>query len=135
MALTTLRRAMNPSTSLVRAVIALCAACGGASDGENAVTTDVAVHTTAIVRATLHRYVTAYGYVDPAPVLIGTPSAGALLSPISPGVIAEIRVAEGQRVARGTVLFRLDSRSADVAVQRAERDVAFAEQVAVRQRQ
>ena len=39
---------------------------GGSSESE-AVTTDVAVHVDTIARATLHRSVTAYGYVEPQP--------------------------------------------------------------------
>lgn len=37
------------------------------SGGEEEVLTDVAVHVGTVGRATLHRYVTAYGYVEPEP--------------------------------------------------------------------
>ncbi|MBS1241240.1 MAG: efflux transporter periplasmic adaptor subunit [Gemmatimonadetes bacterium] len=106
-------------------------ACSRADEGE--VATDVGVHVGRIERATLHGYVTAYGYVEPAPAEDGTPAAGAVLSPLSPGVLAEIHAVEGRRVAKGDVLFRLDSRMAEVLVRKAEDDVTFAEQTLTRQ--
>ena len=105
---------------------------GGSSESE-AVTTDVAVHVDTIARATLHRSVTAYGYVEPQPASAGRAPAGALLSPIVGGVLASIDCVEGQHVTRGSVLFRLDSRLAEVAVQRARQQVGFAEKAFARQ--
>jgi membrane fusion protein, multidrug efflux system len=87
--------------------------------------TEVAVHVATIERANLRDYVTAYGTVDPAP---GgqQPAAAARVAPAVAGVITEVRAVEGQPVAKGDVLFRLDSRAADIAVQSAE--VALARQ-------
>ncbi|MBL0170202.1 MAG: efflux RND transporter periplasmic adaptor subunit [Gemmatimonadaceae bacterium] len=99
------------------------------------IVTDVAVHTAPVTRATLHQYVTAYGYVEAAPMRAGVNAAGATVSPQAAGVLTAILISEGQSVRQGAVLFRLESRMADVAVQKAERDMAFAEQVAQRQRQ
>ena len=45
------------------------------------------------------------------------------------------RCAEGQRVAKGAVLFRLDSRVADVAVAKARQALQFAEQAFERQKE
>lgn len=117
----------------VLVVIVLTLRGGGADTA--AVTTDVAVHVGAITRATLHQYVTAYGYVQPEPAVAGKPPAQALLSPIVGGVLAEINCIEGRRVTRGSVLFRLDSRLAQVAVQKARQEVDFAEKEFQRQQE
>ena len=104
---------------------------GGASTDD--VVTNVAVHVTRVEQATLHRYVTAYGYVEPAPAGYGRPAGGARLSPATPGIISEIDCADGQRVVGGTVLFRLDSRMAGLAVDKAKQEVGFAERTLERQ--
>jgi membrane fusion protein (multidrug efflux system) len=118
---------------IVAILIVLKARASGS--GEAAIATDVAVHVGAVRRATLHRYVTAYGYVEPEPAGGGRSPAGALLSPIVGGVLAEIDCVEGQRVTAGAVLFRLDSRMAEVAVQKARQDADFAEQAFKRQQE
>lgn len=106
---------------------------GSGAVAEEAISPDVAVHVEPIVRGTIHRYVTAYGTVEPEPASAGRGPAGAVISPIVAGVLTAIDVVEGQRVDRGSVLFRLDSRLAEVAVQKARQAVAFAEQAFQRQ--
>lgn len=98
----------------------------GGDPGGDEVVTNVAVHVGRIERATLYRYVTAYGRVEPAPPGPETPPGAASLSPLVGGVLASIEAVEGSHVDRGAVLFRFDSRLAQVAVQRAreEQDVA-----------
>ncbi len=118
---------------IVAALIALRLKGSGA--GDEAVVTDVAVHVGTVQRATLHRYVTAYGYVEPEPAGGGRAPGGALLSPIVGGVLAEIDCVEGQRVTAGSVLFRLDSRMAEVAVDKARQQVDFAERAFKRQQE
>jgi RND family efflux transporter MFP subunit len=82
--------------------------------------TEVPVHLGRITRSTLRGYVTAYGTVDPEPA--GEhPAASARVAPAVPGVIVDVKCAEGRRVARGDVLFQLDSRAVDVAVEFAEK--------------
>jgi membrane fusion protein (multidrug efflux system) len=85
---------------------------GDETGGEPA--TEVAVHVAKIDRATLRAYVTAYGVVEPEPAG-ERPAAVANVAPSVPGVVAEAKTAEGQHVAKGDVLFQLDSRAADVA--------------------
>lgn len=103
-----------------------------AEEGE--VATDVAVHVGKITRATLHRYVTAYGSVEPEPASEGKPPAGAqVASPVS-GIISLISCTEGQHVAKGAVLFELDSRVAEVVLQGAKHALEFAEQNFERQK-
>jgi membrane fusion protein (multidrug efflux system) len=119
----------------VAAALILLKGLGGKGAGEEeGIPTDVAVHVGKIVRATLHRYVTAYGTVEPEPPGDGKPAAGALLSAPVGGILTEIRCTEGRPVERGGVLFRLDSRLAEVAVAKAEKALAYAGQTYERQK-
>ena len=105
-----------------------------AGEESEEVVTDVAVHVGKIVRATLRRYVTAYGTVEPEPPGEGKMAAGAFISAPVGGILAEIRCSEGLPVERGMILFRLDTRLAEVAVAKAQKALAFAEQVFERQK-
>ncbi len=117
------------------AVLVLIKGLGPKSAGEEeGVVTDVAVHVGKIVRATLHRYVTAYGTVEPEPPGEGRAAAGAYLSAPVGGILTDIRCAEGRQVEQGAVLFRLDARLAEVAAAKAEKALAFAEQTYERQK-
>ncbi len=104
---------------------------GGAEEVE--VTPNVAVHVQPIRRATLRRTVTAYGTVEPAPALDGRASAGALITPFVDGVVDGVDVVEGRRVEKGRVLVRLDSRMAQVAVDRARSEAEVADSAFRRQ--
>jgi len=88
---------------------------------------DMTVHAGPIQRATLHRMVTAYGSVEPEPAALGRAPANAeVASPVA-GIVARVDAVEGQRVAKGDALFRLDSRVADDASAKAKKAAAFAE--------
>lgn len=106
----------------------------GAAEEEEGIVTDVAVHVGKVVRATLHRYVNAYGTVEPEPPGEGRAAAGAYLSSPVGGILADIRCAEGRPVESGAILFRLDTRLAAVAVAKAEKALAFAELTYERQK-
>jgi RND family efflux transporter MFP subunit len=54
-------------------------------------------------------------------------------SPVA-GIVARIECVEGQKVSKGTVLFQLDSRLADVAYEKAKKALAFAEENFERQK-
>lgn len=95
--------------------------------------TDVPVHVGKIVRRTLRGFVTAYGSVEAEPPG-DRPAASARIGTFVPGVITAVKCAEGQRVEQGAVLFQLDSRAADVAVERARRVAEFAAKTLERQR-
>jgi len=82
--------------------------------------TEVPVQVSKIVRTTLRGYVTAYGTVEPEPAG-ERPAASARVGPSVPGIVTEVKCAAGQQVDKGAVLFQLDSRTADVAAQTAER--------------
>ncbi len=78
---------------------------------------DVPVHVTTISRATLRRYMTAYGQVE------AEPNASARVAPAVPGVVFAVKCVEGQHVDKGTILFQLDSRAADVAADFAQKSL------------
>jgi RND family efflux transporter MFP subunit len=82
--------------------------------------TEVAVHVAKITRTTLRAYVTAYGKVAPEPAG-ERPAASASVAPSVAGVVSVVSCIEGQHVEKGDVLFELDSRAADVAVEFAQR--------------
>lgn len=95
---------------------------------------DMAVHVGKITRTTLHRFVTAYGVVEPEPAGLGrAPADSEVASPVA-GVVAHIDCVEGQRVAKGAVLFRLDSRVAEVAFEKAQKAAEYAEKNFERQK-
>jgi membrane fusion protein (multidrug efflux system) len=96
---------------------------------------EVSVTVAPIVTATLHAYVTGWGTVEPEPAAEGRAAASARVAAPGAGLITAVLISEGQRVARGATLFRLDSRVADVAVERARQGVRFAEQLVQRQEQ
>ena len=84
--------------------------------------TDVPVHVGTIIRTSLHSYISAYGTVSPAPAG-ERPAASSHVAPALPGVIVKVLCHEGQHVAKGDVLFRLDNRMVKVAVEFAEKTV------------
>ena len=103
------------------------------AEDEPKVETEVAVRVALIQKATLRAYVTGYGTVEPEPAREKLPAAGAKIASPVAGVLAETKCAEGQRVEKGAVLFRLDSRVATVQIEKAKRTLAFAEQSFERQ--
>ena len=101
---------------------------------EKKVETEVAVQVAKVTRATLRRAVTAYGVVEPQLAEAGNPPASARLAPALAGIISEVNGVEGQRVEKGAVIFRLDSRAVDAAVAKAEMSIEFAQKNADRQK-
>jgi membrane fusion protein, multidrug efflux system len=122
--------------AVVAVVVLLILKNRGRKTGEEGeeVVTDVAVHVGRIVRTTLHRYVTAYGTVEHELPSDGRTSSGAYISTPVGGILTEIRCTEGQFVERGTILFRLDTRLAEVAVAKAKKTLEFAQAVYERQK-
>lgn len=114
-------------------ILAFLAAPLVRADEEKKPETEVAVQVGKVTRATLRRTVTAYGGLEPEPAEVGKPPAGAKLSPALAGIVAEVNATEGQRVEKGAVLFRLDSRAVDAAVAKAELAIDFAQKNADRQ--
>jgi membrane fusion protein (multidrug efflux system) len=111
--------------------LAGCGRGGGSEDA--AAETDVAVHVGKITRQTLRAWVTAYGVVEPEPPGV-RPSAGARVSPVTPGVVTAVHCTEGQAVRKGQLLFQLDPRAADVAAEKAREALEYARRTLERQR-
>ncbi len=83
-------------------------------------TTLVSVRIGAIKQLTLHRHITGYGTVAPAPATARQPAADAPLAPCTAGVVAEVNVAEAELVRKGEVLMSLDSGSTTAAYAKEE---------------
>jgi len=109
--------------------------CRQDTGGEDGASGEVAVRVGAVTRATLHRYVEAFGRVEPAPPGEGTPPARAIIGAPVGGLLTRIACAEGERVQEGTLLFTLDSRTAEVVAARARTTLAYAERSLDRQRE
>jgi membrane fusion protein (multidrug efflux system) len=76
---------------------------------------EVPVHTARVTRETLHRYVEAYGAVEPAPARKGRQAGTAdIASPVA-GVVREVLCEAGQKVSKGDPLIQLDDRLAKAA--------------------
>lgn len=121
--------------AVAAAAVLLIKGLGPRSGGEEEeIVTDVGVHVGKIVRATLRGYVTAYGTVEPAPPGDGRQAAGALISAPVGGILTEIACMEGHVVGQGALLFRLDTRLAEVAVAKAVKALESAEQTYERQK-
>jgi len=95
-----------------------------ADDSE--IPTEVPVATGTIIQTTLHRYVFAYGIVEPEPATKNQPAASAKLATAVAGVISQIECEEGQLVKKGTPLFVLDTRVADAQIAKSKVAVEFA---------
>ena len=96
--------------------------------------TEVAVKVGKIVRATLRAYVTGFGTLEPEPATSEQPPASAKIGSPVAGLLAQSRAVEGQRIAKGAVLFQLDSRVADIQVEKARQAAEFAERALDRQK-
>lgn len=90
--------------------------------------TEVPVQVGSIQRATLHGYVYAYGTVDFQKVGKETPPANVLIIAAASGIISKVNCVEGQQVKEGDILFNIDSRLADAAVQKAKATRDYAQQ-------
>jgi membrane fusion protein (multidrug efflux system) len=136
---------MKPKQIIIGVVMVLCAglaifgltrmekSSGGDSEDQppEEVTNVVSVQTGTLKRTTLHRYIDAYGTVEPASATADQPSAGGVLSATSAGVVARVAVVAGQEVKEGDVLVELNSstitfKNAKAAVERQKK--LFADQ-------
>ena len=84
-------------------------AAGSAPDEAAAPPTLVSVQVGVLKPATLHRYVTGYGMVEPALATADEPAAGATLAAPVAGVVATVNVVAGQQVKKGETLVELNS--------------------------
>ena len=84
-------------------------ATSGSADAEQNTPAVITVQVGALKRITLHRYIEAYGTVEPAPATTDLPAGGSSLAPPSAGIVAKVNVVEGQHVNKGDVLMELNS--------------------------
>ncbi|MGC8891556.1 MAG: efflux RND transporter periplasmic adaptor subunit [Candidatus Saccharicenans sp.] len=104
------------------------------ASAEEQINPEVAVEVGQIIKTTLHRYVNAYGLVEPEPAAEGRrPAVAFIASPVG-GLLTEILAKEGQLVEEGQVIFKLDSRLAEIAIARARKELEFARQNYERQK-
>ena len=113
--------------AVLAAIVILRLVKSGSSGEENEPAADMAVHVGKITRATLHRFVTAFGTIQPEPARPGRQPAAADVAAPATGIISRVDCNEGQRVDKGTVLFHLDGRVAGIAREKARQALAFAE--------
>ncbi len=102
---------------------------------EQELATEVAVQTGKITKTTLHRYVLAYGMVEPEPAMGGKPPASSKISAPMMGILTQIYCEEGQQVKKGALLFELDTRSTDALIAKAEVAVEFSQKNFARKQQ
>ncbi len=128
---------MSAGMWLRNALIPFCIFClsAAAPAEEPEFATEVAVRIGKISRATLHRYVMAYGMVEPEPAMAGKPAASSRISSPAAGILSESYCEEGQTVKKGALLFELDTRGADALIAKSEVAVEFAQKNFERKRQ
>jgi len=128
---------MNPAYWLKIAILPACIVwCNPAvSTEESDPATEVAVQTGKITKTALHRYVLAYGTVEPEPATGGKPAAGSKIATPMTGILTQIHCEEGQAIKKGALLFELDTRSADALIAKAEVSVEFAQKNFARKQQ
>lgn len=131
--MTNLRRATFAAFAI--AVAAAVTACGEAPP--DAAPADppplVSVTVAPVVRMTMRAFVEGWGRVEPEPAAPGRPAGSARVASAVAGVVTGVLGSEGQRVGEGAIVFHLDSRVVDIAVDRARQAVRVAEQLARRQ--
>ncbi len=126
------------------AILVLCLAAAGwlawlawfkphPSEEEKKPDTEVPVQAGLVVRASLRGFITAYGVVEGEPPGERPAGSARLGAPVA-GTIQAVFCAEGRRVEKNELLFQLDSRAADVAVEKARRGVDFTEKTFERQK-
>ncbi len=96
--------------------------------------TEVTVKVGKLTRTTLHRTVNAYAVIEPEHATKDQPAATVQLAVPSEGLVSEVLCAEGQKVEKGDVLLKLDTRSAEAKMHEAMKSLEFAEQQSDRQK-
>jgi membrane fusion protein (multidrug efflux system) len=137
---------MNKLGTFLGLIILLAAALGiyylfqgkqnePSEEPQSAVVTEVSVHVGKISRSTLYGLVLAYGRIAPAVGDSEGPPARVPVTAPAAGIVSEVKCVEGQAVNKGDLLFRLDSRIAEVAVKKAQQALEFEERNFTRQKE
>jgi membrane fusion protein, multidrug efflux system len=96
---------------------------GGHTEKEQEAPTEVAVQVGKVVRVTLRARVDAYGTVEGEPAGGGKVAGSARLSAPAAGMVMAVPVSEGERVAAGAMIVRLDDRAAVAQLRLAEQQM------------
>jgi RND family efflux transporter MFP subunit len=115
------------------AAIALFTSSQIAWSEEEPVETEVAVEVAKVEKTTLRAYLTVYGYVEGEPAKEGGPPASTQIAPLVAGIVSEVKCYEGLHVDKGAVLCLLDSRLAEIEVERTRQSLELAEKAFRRQ--
>jgi membrane fusion protein (multidrug efflux system) len=137
---------MNKLGTFLGLIILLAAAVGiyflfqvkpekSSEEIQSEVTAEVSVHVGKISRSILDGYVLVYGRIEPAVGDSEGPPARVPVTASVAGIVSEVKCVEGQAVNKGDLLFRLDSRIAEVAVKKAKQTVDFEERNLARQKE
>ncbi|MCU0786427.1 MAG: efflux RND transporter periplasmic adaptor subunit [Verrucomicrobia bacterium] len=98
--------------------------CGGGPNNDEAkAPTEVAVQIGKVTRVTLRARVDAYGTVEGEPAGGGKAAGAARLSAPAAGIVMAVPVQEGERVAAGAVIVKLDDRAALAQLRLAEQQM------------
>lgn len=122
-----------PSAFRFLAILGLGLTCSCHRAGDAPAPPDVLVDVARVTTVNLADWVEVYGTVEGEPSGGGQPGGAARLMAPSPSIVLAIPVREGERVGAGTVIARLDDRTAGASVARARTAVGIAEQQAKRQ--
>jgi membrane fusion protein (multidrug efflux system) len=101
----------------------LCGCKRAAPQEEAKPATEVAVQVTNVVRATLRARIEGYGTVEPEPAGNGKPAGAARLAAPVAGVVLSVPVSEGEHVAAGALIVKLDDRLARATLQLAQQQL------------
>jgi membrane fusion protein (multidrug efflux system) len=102
---------------------------------ESTIVTEVGVHVGNISRSTLYGRILVYGRIAPAVGSSDSPPARIPITSSTTGIVSDVNCFEGQRVHKGDLLFRFDSRMAEVAVKKAQEVLVFEEHNLKRQKE
>ena len=137
---------MNKLGTLLGLIILLAVASGvyylfqgrqdePSEDPASTIATEVSVHVGKISRSTLYGRISVYGRVEPAVGSSDSPPANIPITAPAAGIVSEVICIEGRTVNKGDLLFRFDSRMAEVAVKKAQDVLVFEEQNLKRQKE
>jgi membrane fusion protein (multidrug efflux system) len=102
---------------------------------EDEAETVVNIETGKIIQTTLHRYIHAYGVVEPEPATTDKAAASSKIAAPVAGIVKKSHCVEGETVTQGFVLFELDSRTADALLAKAQVAADFAQKNFARKQQ
>ncbi|MBN2686108.1 MAG: efflux RND transporter periplasmic adaptor subunit [Pontiellaceae bacterium] len=98
-----------------------------AEEEEESIETVVPVQVGQIIKTTLHDYETGYGHIDAVPPGLGSAGGKVAVGAMIDGTLVRATCAAGQGVKKGDVLFELDTRAAEIAVNEQRQNLEFAQ--------